>query len=69
MSTVSLSQTFVKVRELLEETLMSDPQNQKVSLEDMGMRVQGRKGDTSHSNCPSPCPLGFLGVPAHLPLS
>ncbi|KAM8991224.1 coiled-coil domain-containing protein 183-like isoform 2-T2 [Ara ararauna] len=34
-------ETFVKVRQLLEKTLMNDPQNQKVSLEDMDIRVQG----------------------------
>ncbi|XP_061222936.1 coiled-coil domain-containing protein 183-like [Neopsephotus bourkii] len=62
-------ETFVKVRQLLEKTLLSDPRNQKVPLEDTGMGDPGRKGDTSHSNCPSPCPLGFLGVLAHLPLS
>ncbi|XP_065551125.1 uncharacterized protein LOC136022120 [Lathamus discolor] len=45
-------ETFVKVRQLLEKTLLNEPQNQKVSLEDVCMRVQGRKGDTSHSNCP-----------------
>lgn len=33
-------ETFVKVRQLLEKTIANDPQNQKVSLEDMGMRVQ-----------------------------
>ncbi|KAM8991223.1 coiled-coil domain-containing protein 183-like isoform 1-T1 [Ara ararauna] len=33
-------ETFVKVRQLLEKTLMNDPQNQKVSLEDMDIRVQ-----------------------------
>lgn len=69
MNTASLSQTFVKVRQLLEKTLMDDPQNQKVSLEDVCVRVQGRKGDTSHSNCPSPCLLAFLGLLAHLPVS
>ncbi|XP_061205237.1 coiled-coil domain-containing protein 183-like [Neopsephotus bourkii] len=30
-------ETFVKVRQLLEKTLLSDPQNQKVPLEDTGM--------------------------------
>lgn len=69
LNAASLSQTVVKVTQLLEKTLTNDPQNQKVPLEDMCMRVQGRKRDTSHSNCPSPCLLGFLGVLAHLPLS
>ncbi|KAM8991738.1 coiled-coil domain-containing protein 183-like [Ara ararauna] len=33
-------ETFVKVRQLLEKTLMNDPQNQKVSLEDTDIRVK-----------------------------
>ncbi|XP_030330638.1 coiled-coil domain-containing protein 183-like isoform X4 [Strigops habroptila] len=33
-------EAFVKVRQLLEKTIANDLQNQKVSLEDMGMRVQ-----------------------------
>ncbi|XP_065551118.1 coiled-coil domain-containing protein 183-like [Lathamus discolor] len=37
---VALGSTFVKVRQLLEKTLLNEPQNQKVSLEDVCMRVQ-----------------------------
>ncbi|XP_061326719.1 coiled-coil domain-containing protein 183-like [Pezoporus flaviventris] len=33
-------ETFVKVRQLLEETLMADPRNRKVSLEDTGVGLQ-----------------------------
>ncbi|XP_030330589.1 coiled-coil domain-containing protein 183-like [Strigops habroptila] len=40
MNTASLSQAFVKIRQLLEKTIANDLQNQKVSLEDVGMRVQ-----------------------------
>ncbi|XP_057256220.1 coiled-coil domain-containing protein 183-like [Pezoporus wallicus] len=61
-------ETFVKVRQLLEETLMADPRNRKVSLEDTGVGLQGRKGDTSHGNCPSqPLPPGISGCPCPSP--
>ncbi|XP_062485681.1 LOW QUALITY PROTEIN: coiled-coil domain-containing protein 183-like [Pezoporus occidentalis] len=61
-------ETFVKVRQLLEETLTTDPRNQRVSLEDTGVRLQGRKGDTSHGNCPSqPLPPGISGCPCPSP--
>ncbi|XP_061326720.1 coiled-coil domain-containing protein 183-like [Pezoporus flaviventris] len=33
-------ETFVKVRQLLEETLMADPRNRKVSLEDTGVGLR-----------------------------
>ncbi|XP_028942721.1 LOW QUALITY PROTEIN: coiled-coil domain-containing protein 183 [Antrostomus carolinensis] len=34
------NKTFVKVRNFLEKTTMNDPQNLKISLEDVGSRVQ-----------------------------
>ncbi|XP_061326721.1 coiled-coil domain-containing protein 183-like [Pezoporus flaviventris] len=37
---VAPGSTFVKVRQLLEETLMADPRNRKVSLEDTGVGLQ-----------------------------
>ncbi|KAM9615552.1 coiled-coil domain-containing protein 183 [Morphnus guianensis] len=43
-----LSQTFVKVRNLLEKTITNDPQNLKISFEDIGSRVQGRRAQHGH---------------------
>lgn len=43
-----LSQTFVKVRNFLEKTIMNNPQNLKISFEDIGSRVQGRRAQRSH---------------------
>ncbi|XP_074889269.1 coiled-coil domain-containing protein 183-like [Buteo buteo] len=34
------NETFVKVRNFLEKTIMNDPQNLKISFEDIGSRVQ-----------------------------
>lgn len=63
-----LLQIFVKVRNFLEKTTAREPQNLKISLEDIGSAVQGRR---TQGQVPQqlPQPMGLLGVLFCLPLS
>lgn len=65
-----LSQTFAKVRNLLEKRTADETQNLKISFEDEDTMEHGRRAQWGHvSQCPSLWPQGFLGVLVCLPLA